>query len=220
MRERREEAVSGDRDHVAQSQSRGQSRLPQKFASIPASFKLATAMRTYTASRSSRVPLRSSSPSDLSSQEHSRKRPLSERLAFHNTPQPLKRARTTASNSTPVSKHKPKPKHKYKSKEDRPPKGLTQLHFTIDSSILRTCPLCDLTYTKGAPEDETLHTSHCSRVQRGMQWRRDEERSSPDAQVSEIATGVKLKDGKSGRIISINADAGGKIGSKVCFNRS
>jgi N-acetyltransferase len=177
-------------------------------------------MRTYTTSRSSRVPLRSSSPSDLSSQEHSRKRPLSERLAFHNIPQPLKRARTTASRSTPISKHKPKPKHKYKSKEDRPPKGLTQLHFTIDSSILRTCSLCDLTYTKGAPEDETLHTSHCARVQRGMQWRRDEERSSPEAQVSEIATGVKLKDGKSGRIISVNADAGGKIGSKVCFNRS
>jgi N-acetyltransferase len=181
-------------------------------------------MRTYT-SRSSRVPLRSSSPSDLSSQEISKKRPLAERLAFHNLPQPpLKRARTIASSSTPPSKHKPKPKpklkHKYKGKEDRPPKSLTQLHFTIDSSILRTCPLCDLTYTKGAPEDETLHNSHCARVQRGMQWRRDEERSIPEAQVSEIATGVKLKDGKSGRVISVNADVGGKIGSKVCFNKS
>lgn len=52
-----------------------------------------------------------------------------------------------------------------------------------------------------------------------MQWRRDEERSAVDTQFSEIATGVKLKDGKSGRIISVNADAGGKIGSKVCPNR-
>lgn len=174
-------------------------------------------MRTYT-SRSSRVPLPSSSPSDPSPQERSKKRPLTERLSFHNTPQPLKRARTTASSSAPISKHKPKPKHsKYKSKEDRPPKGLTQLHFTIDSSVLRTCPRCDLTYTKGAPEDETLHTSHCARIQRGMQWRRDEERSIPEAQVSEIATGVKLKDGKSGRVISVNADAGGKIGLKVRF---
>ena len=51
-----------------------------------------------------------------------------------------------------------------------------------------------------------------------MQWRREEERSTPDVQFSEIATGVKLKDGKPGRIISVNADAGGKIGSKVCFN--
>jgi len=175
-------------------------------------------MRTYSTSRSSRTQLRSSSPSDLSSQEHTKKRPLAERLAFHNTPQPLKRARTIASSSTTVSKQKPKNKHKYKSKEDRPPKNLTQLHFTLDSSVLRTCPLCDLTYTKGAPEDETLHNSHCARVQRGMQWRRDDERAATEAKVSEIATGVKLKDGKSGRIISINADAGGKIGSKVCFN--
>jgi N-acetyltransferase len=190
-------------------------------ASRPSSFKLFTTMRTYSSSRSSRVPLRSSSPSDLSSQEHSRKRPLSERLSLHNIPQPLKRARTTtASSSTPTSKPKPKPKpkHKYKGKEERPPKGLTQLHFSVDSSILRTCPLCDLTYTKGAPEDETLHNSHCARIQRGMQWRRDEEKSTPDARFPEIATGVKLKDGKSGRIISVNADAGGKIGSKVCSN--
>jgi N-acetyltransferase len=166
-------------------------------------------MRTYSSSRSSRVPTRSSSP------QPSKKRPLSERLSFHNTPQPLKRARTVASTSTSLSKHKP-PKHKYKSKEDRPPpKSLTQLHFTIDTSILRTCPLCDLTYTKGAPEDEALHNSHCARVQKGMQWRRDEERAAAEAQVCEVATGVKLKDGKSGRILSINADAGGKIGSKV-----
>ena len=51
-----------------------------------------------------------------------------------------------------------------------------------------------------------------------MQWRRDDERAATEAKVSEIATGVKLKDGKPGRIISINADVGGKIGSKVCFN--
>jgi len=51
-----------------------------------------------------------------------------------------------------------------------------------------------------------------------MQWRREDERAAADAQVTEIATGIKLKDGnKSGRIISINADAGGKIGSKVNF---
>lgn len=52
-----------------------------------------------------------------------------------------------------------------------------------------------------------------------MQWRRDEERSTSDGQIPEIASGVKLKDGKSGRIISVNADAGGKIGSKVCSDR-
>ena len=46
-------------------------------------------MRTYTASHSSCMPLRPSSLSDLSSQEHSRKCPFSERLAFHNILQRL-----------------------------------------------------------------------------------------------------------------------------------
>jgi N-acetyltransferase len=161
-------------------------------------------MRTYTSSRSSRK-------STCSSQQLStRKRPLAERLSFHNTPQSLK---PTPSGSALVSKSKAK--HNPKSKEDRPPKTLTQLHFTLDSSILRTCPLCDLTYTKGAPEDETLHNSHCARVQRGMQWRRDEERAAAEAHISEIATSVKLKGGKLGRIISVSADVGGKIGTKV-----
>ena len=161
-------------------------------------------MRTYTSSRSSRKST-CSSP-----QLPTRKRPLAERLSFHNTPQSLK---PTPSGSALVSKSRAK--HNSKSKEDRPPKNLTQLHFTLDSSILRTCPLCDLTYTKGAPEDETLHNSHCARVQKGMQWRRDEERASAEAHISEIATGVKLKGGKLGRIISVSADVGGKIGTKV-----
>ncbi|KAI0065493.1 hypothetical protein BV25DRAFT_1763265, partial [Artomyces pyxidatus] len=94
-------------------------------------------------------------------------------------------------------------------------KALTQLHFSLDTSVLRTCPLCDLTFTKGAPDDESLHKAHCARVQRGMEWGREEERSSPKADVREVATGVRLKDKKKGRIISVNADAGGKIGSKL-----
>ncbi|KAI0273666.1 hypothetical protein BC834DRAFT_816246 [Gloeopeniophorella convolvens] len=171
-------------------------------------------MRTYGGSRSSLVTTRSSSPSELaSSPQPPRKRPLAERLAFHNTAPPLKRARTAA--STPATTSRQKAKHKYKSKEDRTPRTLTQLHFTLDSSVLRTCPLCDLTYTKGAPEDESLHTSHCARVQRGMQWRRDEEKAAGEARVTEISTGVKLKDGIAGRIISVGADAGGKVGAKL-----
>ncbi|KAH9180588.1 hypothetical protein EDB89DRAFT_2121108 [Lactarius sanguifluus] len=149
-------------------------------------------MRTYTSSRSSRKST-CSSP-----QPSTRKRPLAERLSFHNTPQS---SRAVPSASARVSKSKTK--HNPKSKEDRPPKNLTQLHFTLDSSILRTCPLCDLTYTKGAPEDETLHNSHCAR------------RAATEAHVCEIATSVKLKGGKLGRIISVSADVGGKIGTKL-----
>ncbi|KIJ69588.1 hypothetical protein HYDPIDRAFT_172933 [Hydnomerulius pinastri MD-312] len=94
-------------------------------------------------------------------------------------------------------------------------KTLRQLHFILDSSILKTCLLCGLSYTKGAPDDEALHRSHCGRVQRGMEWAREEERESLKAGVEEVAVGVKLKDGTNGRIISFAANVGGRIGTKL-----
>ncbi|KAJ7702301.1 hypothetical protein B0H17DRAFT_913019, partial [Mycena rosella] len=100
---------------------------------------------------------------------------------------------------------KPKPKAK----------TFTQLHFCIDQTTLRTCPLCALSYTKGAPDDESLHKAHCARVQKGMEWGREEEKETLKAGVVEVASGVKLKDGRKGRIICFKADAGGKIGSKL-----
>lgn len=50
-----------------------------------------------------------------------------------------------------------------------------------------------------------------------MEWGRDEEKESTKAGLVEIASAVKLKDGSKGRIVAVRADAGGKIGSKVCF---
>ncbi|KAF8654231.1 hypothetical protein AX16_003754 [Volvariella volvacea WC 439] len=94
-------------------------------------------------------------------------------------------------------------------------KKLTQLHFCIDQTTLKTCPLCDLSYTKGAPDDEALHRSHCARVRRGMEWGREEEKETVKYNVREVATDVKLKNGQKGRIICFNADAGGKLGSKL-----
>ncbi|KAG9318333.1 hypothetical protein JVU11DRAFT_421 [Chiua virens] len=93
-------------------------------------------------------------------------------------------------------------------------KTLTQLHFVLDSSVLRTCPLCVLSYTKGAPDDEALHRTHCGRVQRGMEWRKEEEREALKASVNEVATNVKLRDGSKGRIICFPASLAGKIGTK------
>ncbi|KAG6334870.1 hypothetical protein ID866_4211 [Astraeus odoratus] len=95
-------------------------------------------------------------------------------------------------------------------------KTLTQLHFVLESSVLRTCSLCGLSYTKGAPDDEVLHRSHCGRVQRGMEWGREEEKESFRAGVTEVATNVTLKNGSRGRIICFPANIGGRIGSKVC----
>ncbi|KAJ4467430.1 hypothetical protein C8J55DRAFT_544326 [Lentinula edodes] len=102
------------------------------------------------------------------------------------------------------------------SKEKPRQKTLKQLHFCIDQSIVRTCAICKLSYTKGAEDDEALHRAHCARVQRGMEWGKEEERDKAGAgNVKEIMEVVKLKDGRKGRIISVDATVGGKIGTKL-----
>jgi N-acetyltransferase len=53
-----------------------------------------------------------------------------------------------------------------------------------------------------------------------MEWGREEEKDKEKAEVNEVAVGVRLKDGKRGRILCVRADATGKIGSKVCYIRS
>ncbi|EKM82793.1 hypothetical protein AGABI1DRAFT_111363 [Agaricus bisporus var. burnettii JB137-S8] len=140
-----------------------------------------------------------------------RKRPLEEVLttASSNVPTipPLKRQRKLSVGSTASKK---------KQKAPLSSSSLTQLHFSIDKSTLRTCPLCNLSYTKGAPEDESLHRTHCVRVQRGMEWGKEEERESSKIGVVEVASQVKVgKSGKRGRIISCPVDCSGKIGSKI-----
>ncbi|KAF8636501.1 hypothetical protein AX17_003316 [Amanita inopinata Kibby_2008] len=102
-----------------------------------------------------------------------------------------------------------------KAKQREKQKNLVQLHFCIDKPILRTCPLCSLSYTKGAADDETLHATHCARVQKGMEWGKEEEKERLKASVTEVARNVKLKNGSKGRIICFRADVGGRIGSKV-----
>ncbi|KAI0341761.1 hypothetical protein BDW22DRAFT_1358630 [Trametopsis cervina] len=94
---------------------------------------------------------------------------------------------------------------------------LTQLHFSLDTTVLRTCALCSLTYTKGAPDDESLHRAHCARVQRGMEWGKEEERECKSGKISveEIEGNIKLKKGSKGRIICFRTDVGGKIGAKL-----
>lgn len=151
---------------------------------------------------------------ESSSPRPGRKRPLEEVLtpSLYNIPTPHKRPKHT-SYMTALSKSTCKLKLSGKSKQ----KTFTQLHFTIDQTTLRTCPLCDLSYTRGAPEDESLHRSHCARVQRGMEWGREEEREIVTAGVVEIASHVKLAKGRHGRIVSCPAECTGKIGSKVRF---
>lgn len=48
-----------------------------------------------------------------------------------------------------------------------------------------------------------------------MEWGREEEKERGKAGVEEVESGVRLKDGRRGRIICFRADVGGRIGSKV-----
>ncbi|KDQ60669.1 hypothetical protein JAAARDRAFT_172736 [Jaapia argillacea MUCL 33604] len=160
--------------------------------------------RTY--SRLPKPPLPSSPPSGLSSPPHpsvtKRKRPLIDRLSLENAGAPPTKKRALAVADTKANT----PQNK---------KTLTQLHFAIETSVLKTCSICSLSYTKGAPDDESLHRAHCSRVQRGMEWGKEEEREKVKANVEEVVSGVRLKNGQKGRIISYRADVRGKIGSKT-----
>ncbi|KAF6765074.1 hypothetical protein DFP72DRAFT_330864 [Ephemerocybe angulata] len=127
------------------------------------------------------------------------KRPLGETMPNR----PTKRTRTAQNTK------------KLKSTTELKQKALTQLHFCIDQSTLHKCPLCDLCYTKGAEEDVALHKAHCSRVQKGMEWSKEEDKEGYGTSITEVKNRVKLNNGRHGRIISFPADVGGKIGTKL-----
>jgi N-acetyltransferase len=152
--------------------------------------------RTY--SSRSRLSLPSSSPSSSPTSITKRKRVVE---GTENEP-PTKRQMTA---KMLPSRKSEKPKQRI----------LRQLHFSLETSVLRTCSTCGLSYTRGAPDDESLHRAHCSRVQRGMEWGREEEREAEKAGVEEVQSGVKLKDGKKGRVICFKTNISGRIGSKV-----
>jgi len=195
--------------------------VSRRVLSPPSYLMSSRIKRTY--SRRDRSTLPSSSPppedpapepptSSPSSTPHSPpipKRSLSDALIFR---PPAKKPRLTQpeakrslSSLASSSKWKPNPKKQ----------SLIQLHFSIDVSVLRKCPICDLSYTKGAQDDEVLHKSHCARIQRGLEWTKAETKESVKRGVAEIDSGIRLKDGSLGRILAVNANVTGKIGSKV-----
>ncbi|KAG5220073.1 N-acetyltransferase ECO [Salix suchowensis] len=65
--------------------------------------------------------------------------------------------------------------------------------------------------TKRAPDDEALHRAHCSRVQRGLEWGKEEEREAAKAGVATVEDSVRIKNGKRGRILHVRADVGGRL---------
>lgn len=95
-------------------------------------------------------------------------------------------------------------------------KPLQQLVLALSTApSLISCPMCNLSYTRGAPDDEDLHKVHCPRVMRGSEWGKEEEREAIKANVSIIESHVELSNGQHGRIVSIPGCTSGKIGSKV-----
>jgi N-acetyltransferase len=96
-------------------------------------------------------------------------------------------------------------------------KPLRQLTLALSSRpSMISCNLCALSYTRGAPEDEALHKSHCARVLRGSEWSREDEREAGRSDACSVVSMCELSSGQSGRIISIRANAGGRLGTKVC----
>ncbi|KAL5529260.1 hypothetical protein ACEPAG_5245 [Sanghuangporus baumii] len=137
-----------------------------------------------------------------------RKRPLAN-LFLNNSPP--KKFRTSCKSSAVIRTDN------FVKKAAKKETGLTQLHFCIDQSTLRSCPLCDLTYTRGAMDDENLHKVHCSRVQKGMEWGREEDKETRrnDGTCTIVEEDVVLRSGERGRIIAIKPATGGKLGTKL-----
>ncbi|EJD05786.1 uncharacterized protein FOMMEDRAFT_40480, partial [Fomitiporia mediterranea MF3/22] len=106
---------------------------------------------------------------------------------------------------------------KHTKKHEKKDPGLTQLHFCIDQSILRTCTLCGLSYTRGAADDENLHKTHCARVQRGMEWGREEEKGirKEGGTAAIVEEDVTIGKGERGRIVAVKPSATGRIGCKA-----
>lgn len=144
------------------------------------------------------------------------KRPLADLRSFFGTDRSTKRAKPTA--------HRKTAELSASSDSETPPavSTLTQLHFISSKPTLVTCKLCDLSYTRGAPEDEELHRAHCSRVVRGMEWPREERTlekplGSEASDVELVKERCVLPNGTVGRIVRIRCDiTKGKLGQKVC----
>ena len=163
--------------------------------------------RTYSTTSSSSDTTLSSPPTrETSPCLTKRKRPLLD--AFVNYAPPSKKP--TLSNPT-------KSLSKVTLKKKKKAEALTQLHFITDEPTLRTCSLCDLSYTRGAPDDEALHKSHCARVQKGMEWGKEDERERAlgNGHVTLIAEDIKVSKGEYGRIIAVKPTTASKVGLKV-----
>jgi len=95
-------------------------------------------------------------------------------------------------------------------------KPMRQLTLALSSKpSMVSCNICALSYMRGAAEDEALHKSHCTRVLRGSAWSRDDEHDAVRSDAYSVVSRCGLSSGQHGRIISIRANVGGRLGAKV-----
>lgn len=130
------------------------------------------------------------------------------------TPAPARKRKAEDGDGNGPSSLQPRKKPATASAKAKP--ALTQMHLAFNNNPVKPCKTCGLTYTRGAAEDEALHKTHCARVQRGLDWGRDEDKDAVRAGVQTIDAAAALRSGIDGRIVACRADiAGGKVGSKV-----
>ncbi|CAE6536244.1 unnamed protein product [Rhizoctonia solani] len=134
--------------------------------------------------------------------------------AFFGTSQPLKKPKLAGNTRKATSKNQSGLEHTAGTP------ALAQLHF-LSKTTLVTCKSCDLSYTRGAAEDESLHRAHCRRIVRGLEWTREERTlekpiGSGTSDVEIVEERCLLSNGDVGRIVRIRCDATkGKLGQKV-----
>ncbi|KAH6918714.1 hypothetical protein BKA70DRAFT_1554734 [Coprinopsis sp. MPI-PUGE-AT-0042] len=159
-------------------------------------------MRTYSSRKRATNQALEGHVSDLepSTSSQSKKRASS---SSETSDQPRKRVKGSLAGRSTGREAKPKQK------------TLVQLHFCIDQSIIKKCSICGLRYTQGAQEDMALHRTHCIRVQKGLEWGREEEKEGYGSSISEIESRVTLENKKVGRIITIPCDVTGRLGAKL-----
>ncbi|KZO97599.1 hypothetical protein CALVIDRAFT_562944 [Calocera viscosa TUFC12733] len=107
-------------------------------------------------------------------------------------------------------------KHSTNTKTDLHETPLVQMHLALSSKpIVRTCPVCNLSYTLGTPEDEGLHKRHHARVVAGIEWGKGEEGSKGVEIIEEGVVVGKSKGRAKGRVLAFEGSCSGRVKTKL-----
>ena len=107
-------------------------------------------------------------------------------------------------------------------KDVRKPVKLEQMHLALSTAYISvTCKKCEMSYTRGAVEDEELHKSFCKRSAEGIEWpflNHPTRRTVKTATFEVMQEGIQIGKGKGALIGSIwmmDGSVGGPLARKV-----